>query len=198
MLPTKINRMDRWLLQKAPQFGNALPILTTQKVKLIENSSLLTIPEKKELLLILFGYKFSTELSFAEKEEKAELLLKLELPFHVESRVHSQKGKIRWLQVSANERIDRFVKKYSSSMSAMEAGLLYGYPYSAILAFMGLIPRMEKLPSDGCSKQWFGLVRSKHLFELEERYFREIIDQIARVSQIIHSELKSWYSGRKS
>ncbi|MFA5967141.1 MAG: hypothetical protein WC805_01305 [Patescibacteria group bacterium] len=186
--------MDNWLLKKTTSLRNGLPVLTTKKIRLIEDSIILTLPEKKELLLMLLGYKFTIELKFSEKKEKTELLLKLGLPFHVESRIHSKKGKIKWLQVSANERIDRFVNKYATSMSSMEAGLLYGYPFSAVLAFMDLIPRTDKVSSDNFYNYWFGMVRSKHLFEMEESYFKNITDKLAGVSPKIYSELQQYYA----
>lgn len=190
MLPTKINKIDAWLHQNTPKGSLKLPVLNSKKIKLIENSTFLTTSEKKELLLMLLGYKFAGELKLTDKTKKIKLLKALELEYFINSYTHSKKGKLKWLQVSINKKINQFIKKHSNSMSAFEAGLLYGYPPTAIFAFQNLISRQTTPSKNKLINYWFGMVRSKQYYKDEQKYLENILNIIKKASPKIYKELK--------
>ncbi|MBU1083013.1 hypothetical protein KKE14_01050 [Patescibacteria group bacterium] len=137
--------------------------------------------------MLLTRHQFTGEIKLRELQKIKELLVKLNLPYFINSRVHSKKGQIKWIQVSANQVIHQFVKQNSKTMSSFEAGLLYGYPPTAVLAFMNLIPRKAGgmyHPAD----YWFSLVRSKDWNTEERQYYRKIFQNIKRISPKIYTE----------
>ncbi len=194
MLPTKVNKMERWLYQETSDDNLELPILSKQKLHLLESANFLSTSEKQELLLILLNYQFASELDLNNKVKKIKLLKALSLQHFINSRIHSSKGEIKWIQVSANKKIHQFVKKYSDSMSAFTAGLLYGYPPTAILAFQNLIPRQTKLSGNSFMKYWFSMVRSRHWFKEEQKYFENIGNLISKTSPKLYKEMQRIHS----
>lgn len=190
MLPTKINKIDAWLHQNTSKSSLKLPVLNSKKIRLIENSTFLTTSEKKELLLILLGYKFVGELKSINETKKIKLLKTLELKYFINSYMHSKKGKLKWLQISVNKKINQFIKKHSNSMSAFEVGLLYGYPSTAILAFQNLIPRQTTPSKNKLIDYWFGMVRSKQYYKDEQKYLENVLNIIKKASPKIYKELE--------
>lgn len=204
MLPTKIIARDKSLSLNPPiELDLELPKISKSKLKLLENADFISPGEKLELLMILTRHQFAGEIklhhrhsgpvqnlinNLPEIQRIKELLIKLNLPYFVNSRVHSKKGLIRWIQVSANPAIHQFVKRYSKTMSGFEAGLLYGYPPTAILAFMNLISKQSGgiyHPAD----YWFSLVRSKDWNTEERKHYRQIFQTIKKISPSIYQEL---------
>jgi len=189
MLPTKIITRDKILSLNSPADGALeLPKINKTKLKLLENADFLTPGEKLELLMILTRHHFTGEIKLRRLQKIKELLVKLNLPYFINSRMHSKKGQIKWIQISANQVIHQFVQKNSKTMSSIEAGLLYGYPPTAILAFMNLIPRKTGgiyHPAD----YWFSLVRSKDWNTEERQYYRKIFQNIKKISPGIYTEL---------
>lgn len=186
MLPTKISQMDHWLLSQTSKSDLEMPVINLKKITMIETADFLNPLEKARLLLIMLRKRFVCELNLRHKDQKATLLKALGLFSFENSRIHSSKGLIRWLQVCANRKIQHFVKKYSNSMSALIAGTLYGYPPTSILAFMNLVPRVSQpqnintFPIIIMSRDWF-----KHELKLIENDLR----CLRKSSPIIYAEL---------
>ncbi len=190
MLPTGVNKKDRWLYKNTLESNLKPPILSSKKIELIENSIFLTTSEKKELLLILLGHMFTGELKLSNKIKKIKLIKTLGLEYFTNSHTHSKKGKLNWLQVSANQKLNQFIKKHSNSMSVCEAGILYGYPPTAILAFQNLIPRQTAPSKNKLINYWFGMVRSKQYYHDEQKHLENILNAIKKASPNIYKELK--------
>lgn len=173
---------------------NSTVPLKTAQIKIIENSSALSLTEKLDLLAISLGLKLTTEVfknikyKYNPKDQKELALNKTvvqvknaleKLPFpHFEdtitkkSRQTGHLREYRWLQVCINEKVLYLMKRYAEDLTEMELGLLYGFPHSAILAFSGLI-NPEKPKPKSSAEHFFMGVPSKD-FRLEERNFYSI------------------------
>jgi hypothetical protein len=137
MLPYKLTSRNLRTIRQSTYCRN-LPNLTKGRLIAILSSEVLSRADRRDLALILLGRKFITELSSESTSEKALLLETLGLCWVARSMVREGK-KRRWLQVAANEAILSFVTKYGHNMSPLEAGILYGIPPTATLAYMNLI-----------------------------------------------------------
>jgi hypothetical protein len=199
MLPTGHSKQYAWLWQSTPTAPKtALPRLTRTRLTAIEQAEFLTATEKLELLGILLRFTFTGELSLEHQPQKITLLKQLNLPWHINSYRHSQKGLLRWLQISANVQIDNFIQKHSRTMSPIEAGLLYGYPTTAILAYANLINRRTLIKSKTTTDFWFSLVHSHDWFHRERQHYHHMMATIKSISPIIYRELHSAARRRSS
>ena len=194
MLPTSSTPQYNWLLQEPSDSSHLrLPVANQKHITRIENAAYLEPSEKLQLLLVLTRLAFAGEISLANQDRKVQLLKHLNLPYFINSYKHSRKGLIQWIQVAANERISQFIKKHSQTMSPLEAGLLYNYPTTAILAFMGLIPKQSKFRTRTAADYFFGIVHSRDWLEAERSHYRKVFRQIKKISPKIAKELELKY-----
>ncbi|MEN8253112.1 MAG: hypothetical protein ABFQ62_01910, partial [Patescibacteria group bacterium] len=124
-------------LRKSKVSKNAKIKLNKKQLTLIENNNSLSLGEKIELLLVALGNKLTTELHMNNKKNlnKLKKLLK-QLPFiyfkdYLPNKKNKQTGKFEqftWYQVSVNEAVSKFMKKYPDDMTEFEEGVLYGFP----------------------------------------------------------------------
>lgn len=81
-------------------------------------------------------------------------------------------------------------------MSPMEAGLLYGYPITAILAYMNLIARKTVKKSKHPADWFFGMVHSRDYYNEECKQTKQFLTQIQTISPKIYRELLIRYRTR--
>jgi len=196
MLPTGHPHSYDWLLQETKISLN-LPKLTKVKLKLLEKAEFLSASDKLELLGLLLHIWFTGELKVKIDKNLSHLLNRLGLAWFINSYRHSKKGLIKWLQVSANEQINQFIKKHSRTMSPMEAGVLYNYPVADILAFMKLINRKTKHPKTPVG-YYFGKVHSIDLYNQSYQEYNLRWQLIKKTSPIIYRELLKHYQDKSS
>ncbi len=194
MLPTGRHHRYDWLL-KDTTTPLELPVLTKTKLRLIETADFLSAPDKRELLGLMLCLWFTGELKIKMNKQIAELLDKLGLSWFENSYIHSKKGLIKWIQVSANAQINQFIKKYGRTMSPMEAGLLYNYPAVDILAFMHLVSSKNQHPRTLVG-HYFGKVHSKDLYDKVYREYRTRWRLLKQTSSIIYRELTQHYKSK--
>ena len=193
---SNIRGQKRFLtLRKAKVSKNANIKLSKKQLTLIENSTILTLGEKIELLLVSLGNKLTTEifqtieylsnksnnLEIPKKEslDQIEKLLK-QLPFiyfkdHLPNKKNRQTGKLEnftWFQASVNEAVVQFMKKYPDDLTEFEEGILYGFPLSAIRAFSGLIESKHTKPSPAA--YYMAGVCSKDFWEDEQQAYYQL------------------------
>lgn len=171
---------------------NGKLFLTKTQVKLIEDSSILSLGEKIELLLVALGNKLTTELYMniryeydsetkKDKPNKSDLdaieQLLQKLPFiYFKDRLERRNKNtghaedFNWYQVSVNEAVSHFMKKYPDDLTEFEEGILYGFPLSAIRAFALLIDESHDKP-DPASNFLAGWC-SKDFWEDEQTYYQ--------------------------
>lgn len=194
MLPTKPTTRYGWLWRKSGSSSNELRSVRRSQIALLEKADYLNASDKLQILLVLTHYIFTGEIPVQpNKQAKVQLLQQLKIPYFINSYHHSSKGLIKWFQLSANERINRFVKKHSQTMSPLEAGLLYNYPVTAILAFANLIPKPRKIRTQTIADHFFGIVHSKKWLKREKEHYQQVFHQIEKISPRTANELKHKY-----
>lgn len=187
MLPTRIQSRYLWIMDNGPRLGCTLPILSKRAIQAIEAATFLLPFEKVNLVLILLHKKYLTELSASQFTRKAELLRLLGLSFGRRS-MRGKRNTIRWIQVAVNQAIMAYTRRYSNSLSPLETGILYGYPSSAVLAYMGLVtPLGNKPPRMFSTPLIHKMVHSK-AWRDELLYDQRLFTEVRKVSKKIATE----------
>lgn len=182
--------------------------LTQEQLILIEKSTILTLGEKIELLLVALGNKLTTELYMNvehsydssrdleipnESDLKALQNLLEQLPFTYfrdqlikKNRQTGNPKEFVWFQVSINEVVSQFMRQYPEDLTEFEEGVLYGFPLSATRAFSGLIrPSHEKLSP---ASYYLAGVCSEDFREDEEVYYQLWWERLRKLSPAIVAE----------
>ena len=118
------------------------PELVAHSIALLEESSSLFSAEKLNILRLLLGQKWIADFSLdngSEAERITTELDKLGLFYYVDSYMYEDGSVTQWLQVAISSEILKYIRERKDVLTSIEAGLLYGYPVSAVLAFEGLI-----------------------------------------------------------
>lgn len=196
--------------------GQATQPLSPSQLSSIENSELLKVGEKIDLVLISLGYKLTSEIfdrvkyHFDEQEqvEKPErqavqaldaFFSELPFPYFIDSlqKTDRNTGKEKattWFQVCVNERVAHFMKQYAHTLTEIEDGVLYGYPLSAIRAFAQLIDVAGKTGKPSIERYYVGAGRPSFTFyEAEEEFYRYIWDKVNQVSPRLVEQAKKEY-----
>ena len=184
--------------------------LSRGQIKLIEDSDILSLAEKIELFLVALGNKLTTELYLSirykwnesEKKETADkkdvatirkLLDKLPFIFFEDTlpkknRQNGNEQKFIWFQISINQAVSDFMKKFPDDMTEFEEGVLYGYPLSAIRAYSGLIETKHDKPT--AASYFLAGVCSADFWEDEQGYYqlwwtrlKELSPEIVRLAE---------------
>ncbi|MEU3251090.1 hypothetical protein [Streptomyces sp. NPDC006997] len=162
--------------------------LTKKRVALIENDLHLLTVEKVNLLALLLGHKQITDVAIdrGDKAAATQLLEALNLPFAPNHYTDPDGVRHEWLQVAANKPTLDYVLNRRNELTVLEAGVLYGYPASACLAYEGLL-----------EQEWFGKtlgeyflsgVFSKPYVNEERAHFERVWQDVAAVSPRVVSE----------
>jgi hypothetical protein len=171
-----------------PQLGCTLPVCSRRAIREIEYSSFLAPHEKVNLVLVLKRRKFLTELKATHYSRKVALLQLLGLPFTKRSK-RSPLKESRWIQVATNQAILAYVTRYSKSLSPLETGVLYGYPLSAVLAYMGLATRTYIRRSRSSPEALLNqIIHSKDMCEEEYEYSYKLYEDLYATSSMIATE----------
>jgi len=195
-------------------------VLNKNQIKLIENTSLLSLGEKIELLLLSLGNKLTTELftkiryvNFESKKieepskkdiaQLEEILKQLPFAYYKDSlpnkknRLVGKHQNFTWFQVSINEATSEFMEKYPNELTEFEEGVLYGFPLSAIRAFSGLI----KATSADLTPASYYLagVCSKDFLKDEQEYYQKWWNKLRNLSpKIIKQAEKRFHEQNKT
>jgi hypothetical protein len=185
---------------------NATLKLTTKQIKLIEETQLLSLGEKIELLLVSMGNKLTTEIYSSikyefNKQKKREIANKTsltnlsvlfkQLPFEFfvdqKEMINKKTGKQQtwiWFQVSVNEAVQRFLKDFGEDLTEYEEGVLYGFPMSAIRAFGGLIEQ-DETQQNSPAHYFLAGVGSREFSEKEGQYYLDLWNELKKISPVI-------------
>lgn len=196
------------------ELGDTPIKLSASEVSLIEDTDLLSLDEKLELFSIHLGYKYLAEVDRlipyeldqsdqVEKSNKSEvgrqrsILERLPFPF-VEMRYlrpTRQSEHLRefcWFFVCATEKVRLLAEKYSEDFSAIDQGILYGYPPTAVLAFTGVLERFN--PKVAPIHEYFlAGVLSRKFYMQESAYFRKWWKDLKKLSPKTISECEEVY-----
>lgn len=119
------------------------PRLTKSKIRALEEADFVTPVEKARLLALLCSKRWLTELEPSDQSPSYTALVeilftKLELPWEADCYTKKDGTLVRWIGVGANKAVLQYLRENRDRLSVMEAGLLYGYPSSAIIACAGM------------------------------------------------------------
>lgn len=196
--------------------GQATQPLSPSQLSTIENTELLKVGEKIDLVLISLGYKLTSEILdcieyyYDEKEQVEQptqqtiqaldaFFSQLPFPYFIDSlqKADRNTGKEKlttWFQVCVNERVAHFMKQYAHTLTEIEDGVLYGYPLSAIRAFAQLIDVAVKTGKPSIERYFVGAGRpSIAFYEAEEEYYRHIWDKVKQVSPRLIEQTEKAY-----
>ncbi|MEN8252949.1 MAG: hypothetical protein ABFQ62_01065 [Patescibacteria group bacterium] len=207
---SNIRGQQRFLdLRKLKASKDANIVLSKKQIALIENSSILTLGEKIDLLFVSLGNKLTTELFMKIRYNKSnsvkpeqphkkdlseieKLLKQLPLVYFKDflpTKRNKQTGKLQnftWFQVSVNKVVSKFMKKYPDDLTEFEEGVLYGFPLSAIRAFSGLIEARYDKPTSAF--RHMSGVCSKDFWSDEREYYELWWERLRKLSPNIIQE----------
>lgn len=111
---------------------------TKECVRRLEASSVFSIVEKVHLLCLLLGFQHITDIGIEASDLAAhrQELQEMHIPFTEETWDDTT-----WLLAGASETLLDYVHQKHETLSEAEAGMLYGYPATAVLAFTGVFRR---------------------------------------------------------
>jgi hypothetical protein len=172
--------------------------ITAQRIKQIEQSDCLLTTEKVNLIAILLGFKQVTDIAIDRKADwgKArEVLGELGIANQPNEYVH-ENTKYEWLQAAVNNPVLQYVMDRRNELTVLEAGVLYGYPVSSCLAYVGLLEKawFEKT----LAEHWLSGVFSKSYTTLEREHFERMWTSIAEASPSVAANAKQEYEEERS
>lgn len=161
----------------------SIPRLTKKKLKLLENTTALSIGEKVELLLIFLHRKWIAEvdIDLTRIDECSLVLGQLGLPWYIE---HYDEPRVEWMQVGANYAVLDYVRERREQLSDLESGILYGFPLSHVLSYTNIISRHHIRPT-GAAQYMLAGVYSREFHEEELDYFQKVWQEVKETSPII-------------
>ena len=162
--------------------------LTKKRVALIENGSHLLTVEKVNLLALLLGHKQITDVAIDRRDKAAakQLLEALDLPCAPNHYTDPEGVRHEWLQVATNKPTLDYVLNRRNELTVLEAGVLYGYPASACLAYAGLL---EQEWFDKTLGEYFlSGVFSKPYVNEERAHFERMWQDVAAASPAVADE----------
>lgn len=160
----------------------------------LENTKLIPLEVKVELLEMLAGYRFMTELISDSPDNIVEDFLKLiQIPFFKNSYFRKRQGETKFYSLFANEAIKEYFVTFERNIEPSELGLLYGYHPKSILAFMGLLEPTTYDPPKASYQLFNKKVMSKSFFQEEDTYHREKWKAITKLSPKIVAEADAYF-----
>lgn len=184
--------------------------LNQEQVQMIENTDLLFLREKLAFMQLMTNTRMTIEVGYATKsilnsqtgiyEKTADDIAKLDeflsqlpypfrmLEFFKKSRNEGYFEKYKLFMVSASDYIDKYIGNYWHTFTEYEIGLMYGYPNTAILAYVKMLERYPSLEANyrlnyTTAMEYIGCgIYSKQFFEQEKAYYEKIWEQIRLIS----------------
>jgi hypothetical protein len=159
-----------------------------KRIRLIEDAEHLLTVEKINLLVLLLGHKQITDIAI-DREDKVkakQLLTALSLPFSPNHYTDPSGERHEWLQVAINEPILDYVMNRRNELTVLEAGVLYGYPASACIAYAGLLER--EWVDKTLGEYFLAGVLSRPYIERERSHFTRVWQDVVAASPKIAEE----------
>ncbi|WP_330266272.1 hypothetical protein [Streptomyces griseorubiginosus] len=187
MLPVKHKLIN------SPESQRKVVPLTKKRIEVIESSSHLLTVEKVNLLALLLGHKQVTDIAVDEKDKSsaAQLLETLGLPSALNYYIDPDGVRHEWLQVAINKPTLDYVLERREELTVLEAGVLYGYPSSACLAYIGFL---EQAWFDKTLAEYFlSGVFSVPYVKTERQYFERVWVDITEASPGVATQARAEY-----
>ncbi len=171
-----------------------VPLLTKEKIRLLEAADCLNSIEKVRLLAILAGKRWLTEVSIRKDGSShnisvTDLLDDLGLAWIDECYTKKDGTRVDWIEVGANAAVIEYITLNRHTLSVLEAGVLYGYPVTAVLAASGILNEKRKRVREKTTAQrCLGGIFSSDNEKDEERFLEEQWQALSRITKEIVSE----------
>ncbi|MFF5498959.1 hypothetical protein [Streptomyces aquilus] len=161
-------------------------------MRALEASTVLSVGEKIELLLLFLHKKWAAEVDVGLSRKDASIaeLERLGLPWRIDSRNGASPES--WVQVGANQAVLDYLKERRDQLSEMEAGMLYGFPLTHVLGFSGLIHEKVAPPVDTATYMLAG-VYSHNFYTQEVAHFRQIWREVEKASPALAKQSEERY-----
>lgn len=190
MLPVNLNHFSI-----EPQ-KQKTPKLTAKKLKVIEESDIFSVTERIELLLLFLNIKWVAELDIELRNRAAyvsELKL-LGLPWALNA--YEGEYKCQWIQVGRNRAVLDYVMQHKDALTELEAGVLYGYPLTHVLGFVGILKSYRTPPLDVATYFLAGIY-SEEFYKQEVAAFNAMWKGVEEVSPSIANQAREYYLQNK-
>lgn len=156
------------------------------------------IHRKKSATLLLLKSNILKNVAIGLENETQimEMLKDLKLCF-AKNYYYHEDTKYEWIQVAINKPILDYVMERRDELTVLEAGVLYGYPISASLAYDGML---EKRWFDkSIAEYYLSGVFSKPYTDNERAHFEKIWDHIkAATTSLVVEALSEYEEYKKS
>lgn len=152
--------------------------LTSEGLLLLEKSQIFSPGEKVHILALFLGKQHITDIGIdcdslvAHQRE----LNRLKVPYIIES----WRGE-SWLLAGTSSATLQYTQTHRDTLSEIEAGILYGYPPTATLAFSGLLSSRRHPPISPATF-FFAGVYSESFFDEEVAYYEDIWCSLKKAS----------------
>lgn len=168
--------------------------ITNRDIALITSLTQLSIAERVSVLMLKINRKWITELRIGSEPYDSKIndiggtLDELGLSYGMNWYIHSKKGRLEWIQVASSPNLLRYLTNSSESneragerhiqerksLTSLEAGILYGYPITAVLAFIKIFGK-PKYARKTTPAQYYqaGVYSETHYME-EQRYYESV------------------------
>jgi hypothetical protein len=169
--------------------------LTQERITLIEQADL-DLPDKINLLALLLGHKLITDVAIdggGKGPERA--LVALGLPFADNYYIDADSKCHKWIQVAASHATLDYVIQRRDQLTVLEAGVLYGYPPSACLAYIGALDKVGFDKTIG--EHFLSGVFSQPYATLEREHFQRIWEDIVAASPSLAKLAKEARTNKK-
>ena len=163
--------------------------LTDSKLAYLEHSVVLSPAEKLHLLMLFMGMQFITDVGLRSDDLQMHQLEldQLGLPSVQESYESDS-----WILVGVSQLLLKYLQQQRSTLSEIEAGIMYGYPATATLAFSGLIPSRTRKPISP-AMFFMGGIYSKEFCGNEIKFYEEKWERLTEVSHKITMDATEYY-----
>ncbi|MEK7202686.1 MAG: hypothetical protein AAB669_04135 [Patescibacteria group bacterium] len=170
--------------------------ITNRDIALITSLTQLSIAERVSVLMLKINRKWITEIRIGSEPYDSKIndisgtLDELGLSYGMNWYIHSKKGRLEWIQVASSPNLLRYIERDTplnksgrfpadyiqerKSLTSLEAGILYGYPITAVLAFTKIYGK-PKYARKTTSAQYYqaGVYSETHYME-EQRYYESV------------------------
>jgi len=153
--------------------------ITKREIDLITNLTQLTVGEKLSLLMMKVNRKWITEVRIgsesydSKKNDVNSILNELGLYYGMNWYKHSKKGRLEWVQVASSSNLLNYIQM-RKSLTTFEAGILYGYPITAVLAFTKIAGKPKYAQKTTPAQHYQAGVYSEDHHNEERQYYESV------------------------
>ncbi len=196
--------LNRHEFMSSRNFSTKLPTLTKRRLNLLEETKVISIFNKIEILEIYNCNRLLTEQEISQdksdmKNDLAKLYKALGLFYFLSDKKSRFTNQFfDFFIICANEATYEYMKKFEYDINDYELGLMYGYHPKSILAFNHLISRQDGLINKSSHMYFNSKVFSVDFLEEEDLYHRQIWEQLRKLSPKIIAEAEDYFAEKQS